>query len=78
SDLFHRRVGEISDIVSKASYDFQDRNGDSLTLRPERTAGCVRMVIENNLDTRCQTQKLWYCGTMFLYESPQNCRYRKF
>lgn len=78
SELFHRSVGESSDIVSKETYDFQDRNGDSLTLRPEGTAGCVRMVIENNLATRGQTQKLWYCGPMFRYERPQKGRYRQF
>ncbi|APC92345.1 MULTISPECIES: histidine--tRNA ligase [Francisella] len=78
SELFHRIVGENSDIVSKETYDFQDRNGDSLTLRPEGTAGCVRMVIENNLANRGQTQKLWYCGPMFRYERPQKGRYRQF
>lgn len=78
SELFHRSVGETSDIVSKETYDFQDRNGDSLTLRPEGTAGCVRMVIENNLATRGQVQKLWYCGPMFRYERPQKGRYRQF
>lgn len=71
SELFHRSVGETSDIVSKETYDFSDRNGDSLTLRPEGTAGCVRMVIENSLANRGQTQKLWYCGPMFRYERPQ-------
>lgn len=78
SELFHRSVGETSDIVSKETYDFQDRNGDSLTLRPEGTAGCVRMVIENSLANRGQTQKLWYCGSMFRYERPQKGRYRQF
>lgn len=78
SELFHRSVGETSDIVSKETYDFQDRNGDSLTLRPEGTAGCVRMVVENGLANRGQTQKLWYCGPMFRYERPQKGRYRQF
>ena len=78
SELFHRSVGESSDIVSKETYDFSDRNGDSLTLRPEGTAGCVRMVVENNLTNRGQTQKLWYCGPMFRYERPQKGRYRQF
>ncbi|KEI34935.1 histidyl-tRNA synthetase [Francisella sp. W12-1067] len=78
SELFHRSVGETSDIVSKETYDFTDRNGDSLTLRPEGTAGCVRMVLENNLINRGQTQKLWYCGPMFRYERPQKGRYRQF
>lgn len=78
SELFHRSVGETSDIVSKETYDFLDRNKDSLTLRPEGTAGCVRMVIENSLANRGQTQKLWYCGPMFRYERPQKGRYRQF
>ncbi|MED7788879.1 histidine--tRNA ligase [Francisella sp. 19X1-34] len=78
SELFHRSVGETSDIVSKETYDFSDRNGDSLTLRPEGTAGCVRMVIENSLANRGRTQKLWYCGPMFRYERPQKGRYRQF
>lgn len=78
SELFHRSVGESSDIVAKETYDFADRNGDSLTLRPEGTAGCVRMVVENNLANRGQTQKLWYCGPMFRYERPQKGRYRQF
>lgn len=78
SELFHRSVGETSDIVSKETYDFLDRNKDSLTLRPEGTAGCVRMVIDNSLANRGQTQKLWYCGPMFRYERPQKGRYRQF
>lgn len=78
SELFHRSVGESSDIVSKETYDFHDRSGDSLTLRPEGTAGCVRMVVENSLTNRGQTQKLWYCGPMFRYERPQKGRYRQF
>ena len=78
SELFHRSVGETSDILSKETYDFLDRNKDSLTLRPEGTAGCVRMVIENSLANRGQTQKLWYCGPMFRYERPQKGRYRQF
>lgn len=78
SELFHRSVGKTSDIISKETYDFIDRSGDSLTLRPEGTAGCVRMVVENNLTNRGQTQKLWYCGPMFRYERPQKGRYRQF
>ena len=78
SELFHRSVGETSDIVSKETYDFNDRSGESLTLRPEGTAGCVRMVIENNLTNRGQTEKLWYLGAMFRYERPQKGRYRQF
>ncbi len=78
SELFHRSVGVSSDIVSKETYDFTDRSGYSLTLRPEGTAGCVRMVVENNLTNRGLTQKLWYCGPMFRYERPQQGRYRQF
>ena len=78
SELFHRSVGESSDIVSKETYDFLDRNSDSLTLRPEGTAGCLRMAIQNNLISRAQTQKLWYLGPMFRYERPQKGRYRQF
>lgn len=78
SELFHRSVGETSDIVSKETYDFVDRSGESLTLRPEGTASCVRMVIENSLANRGQTQKLWYSGPMFRYERPQKGRYRQF
>ena len=78
SELFHRSVGESSDIVSKETYDFLDRNSDSLTLRPEGTAGCLRMAIQNNLISRGQTQKLWYLGPMFRYERPQKGRYRQF
>ncbi|AXA34549.1 histidine--tRNA ligase [Francisella adeliensis] len=78
SELFHRSVGETSDIVSKETYDFADRNGDSLTMRPEGTAGCVRMVIEKSLANRGQTQKLYYSGPMFRYERPQKGRYRQF
>lgn len=78
SELFHRSVGETSDIVSKETYDFADRNGDNLTLRPEGTAGCVRMVVEKSLANRGQTQKLYYSGPMFRYERPQKGRYRQF
>ncbi|MCF6807685.1 histidine--tRNA ligase [Thiotrichales bacterium 19S9-12] len=77
SELFHRGVGEVTDIVEKETYDFKDRNNESLTLRPEGTAGCVRAVIEHNM-LRGQKQKLWYKGPMYRHERPQKGRYRQF
>ena len=76
SELFKRSIGEVTDIVEKEMYSFADRNGDSLSLRPEGTAGCVRAVIENGLLT--QPQRLWYRGPMFRHERPQRGRYRQF
>lgn len=75
--LFNRAVGEVTDIVEKEMYTFLDRNEDSLTLRPELTAGCVRMGIEHGLLYN-QEQRLWYLGTAFRYERPQKGRYRQF
>lgn len=77
TELFKRSIGEVTDIVEKEMYTFEDRNGDSLTLRPEGTAGCVRAVIQNGL-THNQVQKLYYTGPMFRYERPQKGRYRQF
>lgn len=77
TELFKRSIGEVTDIVEKEMYTFEDRNGDSLTLRPEGTAGCVRAVIENGL-LRGQAQRLWYMGPMFRHERPQRGRYRQF
>ncbi|MEW6645841.1 MAG: histidine--tRNA ligase [Pseudomonadota bacterium] len=77
TELFKRSIGEVTDIVEKEMYTFEDRNGDSLTLRPEGTAGCVRAAIENGLLYN-QTQKLWYLGPMFRHERPQKGRYRQF
>ncbi|NCN43634.1 MAG: histidine--tRNA ligase [Piscirickettsiaceae bacterium CG_4_9_14_3_um_filter_43_564] len=77
TELFARSIGEVTDIVEKEMYTFADRNGDSLTLRPEGTAGCVRAVIENGL-THNQIQKLYYAGPMFRHERPQKGRYRQF
>lgn len=77
SELFHRGVGEGTDIVEKETYDFIDRNQESLTLRPEGTAGCVRAMIEHGL-LRNQQQKVWYLGQMFRHERPQKGRYRQF
>jgi histidyl-tRNA synthetase len=75
--LFARTIGEVTDIVEKEMYTFADRNGDSLTLRPEGTAGCVRACIEQGLLYN-QQQKLWYRGPVFRYEKPQRGRYRQF
>lgn len=77
TELFSRSIGEVTDIVEKEMYTFNDRNGDSLTLRPEGTAGCVRAVIENGL-AHNQIQKLFYTGPMFRHERPQKGRYRQF
>ncbi len=77
TDLFKRSIGEVTDIVEKEMYTFEDRNGDSLTLRPEGTAGCVRAALEHGL-LHNQTQRLWYQGPMFRHERPQKGRYRQF
>ncbi len=75
--LFKRAIGEVTDVVEKEMYTFEDRNGESLTLRPEGTAGCGRAGIENGLLYK-QGQRLWYIGPMFRYERPQKGRYRQF
>lgn len=77
TELFKRTIGEVTDIVEKEMYTFTDRNGDSLTLRPEGTAGCVRAGIEHGLFYK-QVQRLWYIGPMFRHERPQKGRYRRF
>ncbi|ULG70790.1 histidine--tRNA ligase [Marinobacterium sediminicola] len=77
TDLFKRSIGEVTDIVEKEMYTFDDRNGESLTLRPEGTACCVRAGEEHGLLYN-QTQRLWYQGPMFRYEKPQKGRYRQF
>lgn len=77
TSLFKRTIGEVTDIVEKEMYTFDDRNGESITLRPEGTAGCVRACLENGL-LHNQQQKLWYFGPMFRYEKPQKGRYRQF
>jgi histidyl-tRNA synthetase len=77
TELFARSIGEVTDIVEKEMYTFADRNGESLTLRPEGTAGCARACIEHGL-LHNQTQRLWYAGPMFRYEKPQKGRYRQF
>ena len=75
--LFTRLVGEMTDIVEKEMYSFQDKNGEGLTLRPEGTAGCARLALDKGLLFN-QTQRLWYSGTMFRYDRPQKGRYRQF
>ncbi|MDX7999816.1 histidine--tRNA ligase [Xenorhabdus sp. Reich] len=75
--LFKRAIGEVTDVVEKEMYTFDDRNGESLTLRPEGTAGCVRAGIQHGLLYN-QEQRLWYIGQMFRYERPQKGRYRQF
>lgn len=77
TELFKRSIGEVTDIVEKEMYSFDDRNGLSLTLRPEGTAGCVRACEQNGLLYN-QTRKLWYQGPMFRYEKPQKGRLRQF
>ena len=77
TELYRRSIGDVTDIVEKEMYTFEDRNGDSLTLRPEGTAGCVRAGIENGLLYN-QVQRLWYTGPMFRHERPQKGRYRQF
>ncbi len=77
TELFARSIGEVTDIVEKEMYTFEDRNGDSLTLRPEGTAGCVRAALEHGL-IHNRVQRLWYGGPMFRHERPQKGRYRQF
>ncbi len=77
TDLFRRSIGEVTDIVEKEMYTFEDRNGESLTMRPEATASVVRAGITNGL-LHNQRQKLWTSGPMFRYEKPQKGRYRQF
>ena len=77
TELFARSIGDATDIVEKEMYTFADRNGDSLTLRPEGTAGVVRAALEHGL-LHNQTQRLWYMGAMFRHERPQKGRYRQF
>ncbi|MDQ3196265.1 MAG: histidine--tRNA ligase [Pseudomonadota bacterium] len=77
TELFVRSIGDATDIVEKEMYSFTDLNGDSLTLRPEGTASCVRAVVEHNL-LYGGPQRLWYSGAMFRHERPQKGRYRQF
>ena len=77
TELFRRSIGEVTDIVEKEMYTFADRNGDSVTLRPEGTAGCVRAAEQHGL-LRDAVQRLWYRGPMFRHERPQKGRLRQF
>jgi len=77
TELFRRSIGEVTDIVEKEMYTFTDRNGESLTLRPECTASCVRALIEHGM-LRQPGQRLWYLGPMFRHERPQRGRFRQF
>ena len=77
TELFRRSIGEVTDIVEKEMYTFPDRNDESLTLRPEGTAGCVRACIQNSL-LNSGPLRLWYKGPMFRYERPQKGRMRQF
>src|SRR6201990_75209 len=78
TQLFARGVGQETDIVSKEMYTFEDRDGSSVTLRPENTASVIRAYIEHRLDQRPGVQKLYYMGPMFRRERPQKGRYRQF
>ena len=79
TELFQRSIGEVTDIVEKEMYTFVDRGGDSLSLRPEGTAGCVRAMVENGLLAQeGAVHRLWYAGPMFRHERPQKGRYRQF
>ncbi|AEO08086.1 histidine--tRNA ligase [Buchnera aphidicola] len=75
--IFKRAIGDITDIIEKEMYSFNDRNGNSLTLRPEGTVSCVRAIIQNNLLQK-KNNRFWYIGPMFRYERPQKGRYRQF
>ncbi|MFT5502406.1 MAG: histidyl-tRNA synthetase [Gammaproteobacteria bacterium] len=77
TSLFKRSIGEVTDIVEKEMYSFDDRNGDSLSLRPENTAAIVRSGLQNGMFND-QHHRLWYCGPMFRHERPQKGRYRQF
>ena len=77
TNLFARSIGAATDIIEKEMYTFPDRNDESLSLRPEMTAGCVRAGIEHGLLYN-QEQRLWYMGPLFRYERPQKGRYRQF
>ena len=78
TELFTRSIGQTTDIVSKEMYEFKDRKGRSLTLRPEETAPVVRAALENNLISTDNVTKLYYIGPMFRYERPQAGRQRQF
>ena len=78
TELFSRSIGDVTDIVEKEMYSFEDRNGDFLSLRPENTASCVRAAIQHGLLSNQQMHRLWYLGPQFRRENPQRGRYRQF
>ncbi len=78
TELFERSLGEVTDIVEKEMYTFEDRSGERLTLRPEGTAGCLRACLEHGLLHHMPALRLWYLGPMFRHERPQKGRYRQF
>lgn len=78
TELFKRSIGDVTDIVEKEMYSFEDRNGDLLSLRPENTASCVRAAIQHGMLTNNQVSRIWYAGPMFRRENPQRGRYRQF
>ncbi|QCI20426.1 histidine--tRNA ligase [Buchnera aphidicola (Brachycaudus cardui)] len=77
TEIFKRAIGCITDVIEKEMYSFNDRKGNSLTLRPEGTVGCVRAIIQNHLLHK-KNNRFWYLGPMFRYERPQKGRYRQF
>lgn len=76
--LFCRSIGEVTDIVEKEMYSFEDRNGENISLRPENTAGCIRAAVQHGLLQPGAISRVWYQGPMFRYERPQKGRYRQF
>jgi len=78
TELFKRSIGDVTDIVEKEMYSFEDRNGDLLSLRPENTASCVRAAIQHGMLANNQVSRIWYAGPMFRRENPQRGRYRQF
>ncbi|QCI21011.1 histidine--tRNA ligase [Buchnera aphidicola (Hyperomyzus lactucae)] len=77
TEIFKRAIGHVTDVVEKEMYSFNDRKGNSLTLRPEGTVGCVRAIIQNH-SLHKKNNRFWYLGPMFRYERPQKGRYRQF
>lgn len=79
TEIYKRAIGNVTDVVEKEMYSFEDKKGNSITLRPEGTVGCVRAIIQNRLLQQKKTNhKFWYLGPMFRYERPQMGRYRQF
>lgn len=78
TEVFARAIGEETDVVGKEMYTFPDRGGDSMTLRPEFTAGVIRAAAQHSLLGQHPVQRLWYCGALFRYERPQKGRFRQF